>query len=206
MRVLLGINWLKFGIPSLGLRLCSLSLGNHIPDCERILGAIGLHRWLDLLTLVSPYWDFNIRKRGLDGGGLLKKRKKVRSKRKECWWNLSDVLWEESVPSFPQLEVSRDSCPVERFCPYLGAVVPAHSCNLFSQPRLRVQHPTFIRCNLRGLRSFPGHSSCILSFLQLNLKIQDQQSLGGQFYLGHMKLLVLVFDLGLQALQASLGT
>ena len=48
------VNCFKLGIPSLGLRLCILSLEDHIPDRESILIVIGLHRWLDLLTLSNP--------------------------------------------------------------------------------------------------------------------------------------------------------
>ena len=145
-----------FGISYLGLRLCILSLGDHIPDCESVLGVFSFQ--------------------------------------------------EENVLSPPQLGVNRDSRPVKRFYPYLNAVVPAYSYHFFCQPGLRFQHPTFIGCRLRGLRSFPGHPSCILSFLQLNLVIQDQLSLGGQLYLSHVKLFALVLGLYLYILQTRLGT
>ena len=42
--------------------------------------------------------------------------------------------------------------------------------------------------------------------MQLGLKVQDQLSLDGQFYLSHMKLLALVLDLGLCTLQKGFGT
>ena len=54
----------RFGFPDLGLGLSILGLGDHIPNCESVLGAVGLGRWLDLLVLalilelrtpLSPY-------------------------------------------------------------------------------------------------------------------------------------------------------
>ena len=164
-RVLLGISCLGLGIPSLGLKLYILSLGDHIPDCESILRVFGLHWWLSLLTLPSPFGDFSIKRRGLGGRELLRRRERC--------WNFSDVLWEENVSSPPQFRVNRDSRLIEHFCPYLGIIVPAHSCHLFCQPGLRVLHLTFIRCRLYGLRSFPSHPNCIIGFLQLSLEIQD---------------------------------
>ena len=54
----------RFGFPDLGLGLNILGLGDHIPNCESVLKAVGLGRWLDLLVLalilelrtpLSPY-------------------------------------------------------------------------------------------------------------------------------------------------------
>ena len=50
-RVLLGLSYLGFGITGFGLGLSILGLGDHILNCESILGVLGLGRWLDLLTL-----------------------------------------------------------------------------------------------------------------------------------------------------------
>ena len=198
-RVFFVISRLGFGIPSLGLGLSSFGFGDHILDYESILGGIGFGWWLDSFTLIlilrprtphnillilsSPCWDFSIQRRGLDGGGLLKRRKRKSSGRREHNWIFSDIFWEEDILNTPQFRSGRNSYPVERFSPYLGAVVPAHpSCHL-SQPCLRVQHPTFIGCYLLSLSSVLGHSSCFFNFLQLSLEIQYQLSLGGQVYL-----------------------
>ena len=189
-----------FGISYLGLRLCILSLGDYIPDREIILGVFCLGLWLNLLTLSSPCWDFSIRRRGLDGGELLRKIERISNRRRELRWNLSDILREENVLGAPQLGVSRDSRSVERFCPSLDTIVLAHSCHLLCQPSLRFLHPTFIGCHLCDLRSFPGHPSYIFSFLQLNLEIQTQLSLGGQLYLSYVKLFALVLGLHLHIL------
>ena len=137
----------------------------------------------------------------MGGGELIRRRERVSNRRREHRWSFSNILWEEDVLNLPQLGVNKDSCPIECFCPCLSAVVPAYSCHLFCQPGLRLLPPTFVGCHLHGLKSFPGHPSCIFSFLQLNLKIQDQLSLGGQLYLGYVKLLVLVLSLGLRTLQ-----
>ena len=142
----------------------------------------------------------------MDGGELLWRRRSKNSERGERHWNFSDVLRKENVLSAPQLRSGRDSCPIERFCPYLGAVIPAHPCHFFCQLRLCVQHPTFIGCRLCSLSSFPSHPSCILSFLQLSFKIQDQLSLGGQFYFCHVKLLALVLSLNHYVLETGLDT
>ena len=195
-----------FGISCLGLRLCILCLGDHIPDCESVFQVFGLDRRLNLLTLSSPCWDFNIRRRGLDGGELLRRKERVSNGRRECRWNFLDVLQKENVLGLPQLGVNRDSHPVKCLCPYLSAIVPAHSYHFFCQLGLRFQHPTFIGCCLRSLRSFPGHPSCILSFLQLIIVVQDQLSLGDQLYLSHVKLFALVLGLYLYILQTRLGT
>ena len=90
-----------FGISYLGLRLCILSLGDHIPDREIVLGVFCLGLWLNLLTFSSPYWDFSIRRRGLDGGELLRKIERIGNRRRECHWNFSNVLWEENVLDAP---------------------------------------------------------------------------------------------------------
>ena len=113
-----------------------------------------------------------------------------------------DVLWIKYVLSTPPLGGSRDPYSVERFSPYLLAVIPAHFRHLVHQPYLRFLHPTFVGCRLRDLGNFPGHPGCIFSFLQLGFKIHDQLSLGGQLYLNEMKLLTLVLGI----LQARLGT
>ena len=168
-----------FGISYLGLRLCILSLGDYIPDREIILGVFCHGLWLNLLTLSNPCWDFSIRRKGLDGGELLRKTERISNKRREHRWNLSDILQEENVLGPPQLGVSKDSRSVERFYPSLGTIVPAHSCHFLCQPSLCFLHPTFIGCHLRDLKSFRGHPSCIFSFLQLNLEIQNRLSLGG---------------------------
>ena len=49
----LGSASFRFGVPGLGLRLglSILGLGDHIPDHESILKAIGLGWWLNLLVL-----------------------------------------------------------------------------------------------------------------------------------------------------------
>ena len=156
---------LLFGISCLGLKLYILSLGDHIPDYEIVLKVFGLSMWLNLLIHSNHYWDFSIKRRGLDGRVLLRKMERINNRRRERHWNFSNVLREENVLNTPQFGVSKDSCPVERFCPHLSTVVPAHSYHLFCQPGLHFQHPTFIGCCLCGLRSFPGHPSCILSFL-----------------------------------------
>ena len=189
-----------FGISYLGLRLCILTLGDYILDHEIILGVFCLGLWLNLLTLSSLCWGFSIRGRCLDGRELLRKTKRISNKRRERRWNLSDILREENVLSAPQLGVTRDFRLGERFYPSLGTVVPAHSCHLLCQPSLRFLYPTFIGCHLRDLRSFPGHPSYIFSFLQLNLEIQNQLSLGSQLYLSYVKLFALVLGLHLHIL------
>ena len=86
----LGSASFRFGVPNfgLGLELSILGLGDHIPNHESILRMVGLGWWLGLLvlalilrlrtpldilfTLASPYWDFSIRRRGLDGGSCTK--------------------------------------------------------------------------------------------------------------------------------------
>ena len=85
MRVLFGIN-------CLGLRLYILSLGAHIPDREIVPGVFGLGLWLNLLTLFSPCWDFNVRRRDLNGGELFKETERISNRRRERRWNFSDVL------------------------------------------------------------------------------------------------------------------
>ena len=189
-----------FGISYLGLKLCILTLGDYILVREIILGVFCLGLWLNLLTLSSPCWGFSIRRRGLDGRELLRKTKRISSRMRERHWNLSDILREENVLGAPQLGVSRDSCSVEHFYLSLSTVVLAHSCHLLCQPSLRFLHPTFIGSHLRNLRSFPGHPSCIFSFLQLNLEIQNQLSLGNQLYLSYVKLFALVLGLHLHIL------
>ena len=171
VRFLLGISCLGLGILYLGLKLCILSLGDHILDCESILGVFGLQRWLSLLTLPSPFGDFNIRRKGLGGEELLR--------RKECSWNFSDGLWENDILNAPQFRTGKNPSPIKRFCLRLSVVVPAYPNYLFGQPRLRVQHPMFIGCCLLGLSSFTSHLSCLLNFLQLSLEIQNQLSLNG---------------------------
>ena len=47
----MGLVAFRFGVPDLGFRLSILGLGDHIPNCESILRAIGLGQWLDLLVL-----------------------------------------------------------------------------------------------------------------------------------------------------------
>ena len=41
----------RFGVLGLGLGLSIFGLGDHIPNRESILEAVGLGRWLDLLVL-----------------------------------------------------------------------------------------------------------------------------------------------------------
>ena len=170
-----------FDVPGLRLGLNILRLGGHIPNRESILGVIGLGRWLNLFilarilrlrtpldilpTFASPCWDFSIRRRGLDGWQLLRRKEGKNSRRGKRCWNFSDVLKKENVLSTTQLGGSRDSYPVERFCPYFGVVFPAHTCHLLCQPHLLFLHPMFVGCCLRGLKSFPSRLSCFLSFL-----------------------------------------
>ena len=181
------ISHLGFGIPSLGLGLSSFGFKDHILDCESILERIGFGWWLDSLALIlilklrTPYnillilnrpcWDFSIQRRGLDGGGLLRRRKRKSSGRREHSCIFSDILWEKDILRPPQFRSGRNSYLVERFCPYLGAVVLAHPNHLLTQPYLRVQYPTFIGCCLHSLNSVPSQSSCFFNILQLSLEI-----------------------------------
>ena len=87
-------------------------------------------------------------------GELLKRRDRVSNRRRERYWNYSDVFWEEDVVSLPKLGVSKDSRSVERF-------YSAHSCHLLYQPCLRF----FIGYSLCDFRHFPSHPSCVFGFL-----------------------------------------
>ena len=76
MRVFLRISCLGLRIPSLGFKLYIFSLGDHILDREGVLGVFGLRRGLSLFTFPSPFRNFSIGKKGLDGKELLRRRER----------------------------------------------------------------------------------------------------------------------------------
>ena len=94
---------------------------------------------------------------------------------------------------------------VERFCPYLLAVVPTNLHQLIYQSNPNFLHLMFIGCLLQGLCNFLGYPSCLLGSLQLCLQLHDHLFLGGQLYLSMIGPFAVILDLVLGILQTSLS-
>ena len=77
-RVFLRISSLGMDIVSFGLKLSILGLGDHIPNCEGVLGGLILHWWLSFLTHSRPFSNFGIRKGSLGRKELLERRFRLR--------------------------------------------------------------------------------------------------------------------------------
>ena len=100
------------------------------PDCEGILGGLGLGWELSLFIHSNPFWHFTIKKGSLADKGLLSRRDHARS--------LSNIFWIKDILHPPQLGVCRNLNPVHGYSPWFRDVIPADYDHLLGQAGLHI--------------------------------------------------------------------